>query len=127
MSRATRRCRAQLSRFWLVTMAYNRSVGRLGGQVLPYVTDSVSGAVSGLMTRRLGLSVAGGYSRGTSVGGAENAYDSPYASARVSYTLTRDLPVWVEYVYYRYGFNQATGLAPGFPLVMNRQGLHAGL
>jgi hypothetical protein len=83
--------------------------------------------VSGLVTQHLSLSGSGGYSRGDSAGLANNAYHSIYASGRVSYALTRFLPLYVEYVYYSYQFNTAVGLAPGIPLNVDRNGFRSGL
>ena len=117
----------QLSRFWSVTTSYNRGVGKVAAQALPYVTDAFGGGLSGLVTKHLTLSGSGGYSRGDSAGLANNAYHSINASGRIGYTLTRFLPLYVEYVYYSYQFNTAVGLAPGIPLNVARNGLRSGL
>ena len=56
-----------------------------------------------------------------------NRFDALNASTRLSYTATRYVPVYAEYVYYWYRFERPLGLAPGFPILVDRQGLRAGL
>jgi hypothetical protein len=59
--------------------------------------------------------------------GVNNGYASIYASGRLQYRLGRYVPIYGEYVYYNYRFDQQVGLASSFPLVMNRHGLRVGL
>lgn len=117
----------QLSRRWSASLAYNRGVGRAAAVTSAYVNDSVYVAVTGLVTPKFGLSGNTGYTRGTTASGSANAYQSIYATARVGYTVSRFFPVYVEYVYYFYKFNVATGLLAGFPLNIDRHGLRAGV
>ena len=117
----------QLSRRWSATLSYNRGVGKVGGQASPYVTDSIGGGVAGVVTPHLSLSGSGGYARGNTASGSQNAYHSMYASGRVNYALTRFLPIYGEYVYYGYEFNLPIGLARGLPLLVSRNGLRTGL
>jgi len=108
-------------------LAYRRSVGAFAGVSVPFVSDVASGAVSGLLTRRLSFSISGGYSHGNAVGLTPNRFDALNASTRLSYTATRYVPVYAEYVYYWYRFERPLGLAPGFPILVDRHGLRAGL
>lgn len=117
----------QLSQFWLLTAAYNRAVSRIGGLAAPFATDTGSVSVGGRVTRYLTLSGSGSFSRGAAVAVTSNAYDSTYGGGRLSYQLTRYLPVYAEYVYYFYQFQESIGLATGFPMNVNRHGLRAGL
>ena len=56
-----------------------------------------------------------------------NAYDAAYTTGRLTYELTRFLPVYTEYVYYFYRFNTSNGLAVNFPMNVNRNGVRLGL
>jgi hypothetical protein len=117
----------QLSQFWVLTASYNRAVSRIGGLAVPFLTDSGSGAVSGRLSKYLTLSGSGSFSRGNTAAVTNNAYDAAYTSGRVTYQLARYLPFYGEYVYYFYSFDEVVGLAPGFPMHVNRHGLRVGL
>ncbi len=117
----------QVNQTWTAVMSYSHDVGRVGVLAAPFVTDVVSGSLNGLWTRYVGLNATGGYTHGSAALGAQNAYMAANASGRISGRITRFLPVYLEYVYYYYRFDQSIGLAPGFPLLVNRQGLRTGL
>jgi hypothetical protein len=117
----------QMKRTWSTGVSYQRSVGKVGGLLTPFVTDSVSGSISGLWTRRFGFSASGGFSMGNSALLVKNTYNSVYANSRFHYELSRHVPVYVEYVYYQYDFSQSIGLAPGFPMAIRRNGIRGGL
>ena len=117
----------QMSRRSVASFAYNRSVGRAAAQTVPYVNDTFSAAVSSLVTAKFALTGSGGYSRGGTASGSSNDYYSIYTTARASYTLSRFLPVYAEYVYYFYTFDTATGLVAGFPTLVDRHGIRGGL
>lgn len=116
-----------LKRTWTTGVNYDRSSGKVGGLLTPFVTDSVSGSISGLWKPRFGFSGSGGFSRGNSVLIVKNSYHAVYGSARFHYDVTRHVPVYVEYVYYQYEFQQSLGLAQGFPLSVRRSGIRGGL
>ena len=117
----------QLSQFWTLALSYNRGVSRSGGLAAPFVSDVGAVSVGGLVTRRLSLVGTGSFSRGNTAVGSANAYDAAYTTGRVTYGLTRFLPLYTEYVYYFYRFNTPTGLAVNFPMNVNRQGVRVGL
>ena len=117
----------QLSRLWAAALVYNRSVVKVGGLAAPFISDTAGGSVGGLVTQHFGLYLSGGYAQGSAASGSQNDYHSINASSRISYTLTRFLPLYAEYVYYYYQFSTAIGLAPGFPVLVNRHGVRTGL
>jgi hypothetical protein len=117
----------QLKQTWVAALFYRRGVGNLGGVAIPFASDVVSVALTGLFTRHLSFDLNGGYSRGSSATAVQNGYTAVNASTRLRYTLSRYVPVYIEYVYYRYSFDRSIGLAPGFPLLVDRQGPRAGL
>lgn len=117
----------QMKRTWTTGVTYQRSVGKVGGLLAPFVTDGVWASLGGRWTRHLGLLATGGYSRGSAALRVDNGYDALYGSGRLHYDLGRYVPVYVEYVYYRYAFSQSLGLAPGFPISVQRHGIRVGL
>ena len=117
----------QMKRTWSTGVFYVRNTGKVGGLLTPFVSDSVSGSISGLWTRRFGFSGSGGFSLGGSALLFKNSYDAVYGSARFHYELSRHVPVYVEYVYYQYSFTQSLGLAQGFPMSVRRSGIRGGL
>ena len=86
----------QLSQFWSLSFAYNRSVSRLGGVATPYLTDLGSVAVGGLVTKKLSLTGTGSFTRGASATGVQNSFDAAYATGHVGYPITHLLPLYAE-------------------------------
>jgi len=117
----------QLQRTWTTGVDYSRTVEKVGALLTPFISDTVSGYLSGLWTRRFGVSASGGLSLGSSALVVTNSYDGLYGSGRFHYELSRHLPIFVEYVYYQYQFEQSRALAPGFPVAMRRNGIRFGL
>ncbi len=117
----------QMSRTWVAAISGHRDVSTFGGSFLPYVSDVVSGSIAGLVTRHVSFDASGGYSHGSSAVGITNAYNAVTGSTSLHFTLSRYLPVYVQYVYYFYRFDEAIGLAAAFPVTTNRSGVRAGL
>ena len=117
----------QLSQFWTLALSYNRGVSRSGGLAAPFVSDVGALSVGGLLTRHLSLAGIGSFSRGNTAVGTSNAYDAAYTTGRLTYELTRFLPIYTEYMYYFYRFNTSNGLAVNFPMNVNRNGVRLGL
>jgi len=117
----------QLQRTWTTGVSYSRNVGKVGALLTPFVTDTLSGYLSGLWTRKFGFSASGGLSLGNSALVVTNSYSGVYGNGRFHYELSRHVPIFVEYVYYQYGFEQSRALAPGFPMSMRRNGIRFGL
>jgi hypothetical protein len=117
----------RISQFWTSAFTYSRNVSRVGGVAVPFINDIAAGTISGLVTRHMGLSGGVSYSRGNTAVVTNNTYDALYASSRVTYTFTRYIPFYAEYIYYFYQFDAPTGLAFGVPLGVNRNGLRTGL
>ncbi len=116
----------QMKRTWTTGVSYLRSVEKVGGLLTPFISDTVSGHLSGLWTRNFGFSASGGFSIGESALVYTNGYDGVYGSGRFHYSLSRYVPIFVEYVYYKYLFDESQVLAPGFPRAMQRNGIRIG-
>jgi hypothetical protein len=117
----------QLRRTWTAALFAHRDVSTIGGIAIPFASNVVSGTLGGLWSRHVAVSVNGSYARGSSAIAVSNGYQLISGSSRLSFRLSRYLPAYVEYVYYHYRFENAFGLAPGFPLVIDRTGVRSGL
>ncbi|HEY7171217.1 MAG TPA: hypothetical protein VH417_10255 [Vicinamibacterales bacterium] len=117
----------QLTRRWLTSAYYRRDVDAFAGALDLFVTDSVSGSVTGAFSRKVTFSANGAFSSGRLANGITNGYQSASGGSRLSYLVTRHIPIYVEYVFYHYDFDRTIGLAPGFPLLTTRHGLRVGM
>lgn len=116
-----------LARTWLTGITYRRSISAYAGLVDPYLVDSVSGRLAGLLSKKTAMTVSGGYSSSRVAVELDNGFSTAFARARLSYALNRYLPVFGEYVYYHYRFERPVGPSVNLPLFMTRHGLRAGL
>jgi hypothetical protein len=117
----------QFTRTWGSSIAYHRGVNTFGGFAAPYITDVISGTLSGMWTRNFGFSGYSSYSRGAATAGIDSTYEALDSSGRVTYRLTRYMPIYVEYFYYFYGFDRLVGLVLPIPEQLQRHGLRTGL
>jgi len=117
----------QLSRTWLAAIYGHRDVSTFGGSFVPYASNVVSGTIAGLFTRHVSFDATAAYSHGSAAVAVSNGYDAVTGATSLHFTLTRYLPVYAQYVYYFYRFDQTIGLAPVFPVTTNRSGVRAGL
>ncbi len=94
----------------------------------PVFTDGASVGVEGFITYRLNLSASAGYSNGKSAlrRDARN-FDTYTGDVRLRYAWTRGLGVFAEYLYYFYDFRRSPQIAPGFPRMLERNGVRVGL
>jgi hypothetical protein len=117
----------QLRRTWTTAVFVHRDVSTIGGIAVPFASNVVSGTIGGLWNRHVAVSVNGSYARGSSAIAVSNGYQLISGSSRLSFTLSRYLPAYVEYVYYHYRFENPIGLASGFPVMIDRTGVRGGL
>jgi putative beta-barrel porin BBP2 len=117
----------QLTRRWSTSVYYRRDTDAFAGALDLFVTDNISGLLAGAFSRKLTVSAYGGYSVGRLANGITNGYQATSGGGRVSYLVSRYVPIYGEYVFYHYDFQRGVGLAPGFPLLTTRHGVRAGL
>ena len=117
----------QMSRTWIAALFVTRDVSMFGGALVPFASTVFSGSIGGLFTRHVSFDASGSYSHGSSALGVSNGYNALNGSSSLHFTLSRYLPMYVQYVYYFYRFDEAIGLAPAFPVTTNRSGVRAGL
>jgi hypothetical protein len=118
----------QMGRTWTAQAQYRREIRFIEGFDRPVFSDVASSSVGGLLTRRVDVAVNASYFTG-SVGLSQGAprFDSFSASARLRRALTRTLGAYVEYLFYRYEFDEAAVRPAGLPPMFNRNGARVGL
>jgi hypothetical protein len=117
----------QFGRTWQTRATYSRGLEYVPGLTAPVLTGGVTGSVDGLLSRRVDLSISGGYSNGNSALQAGSSFATYTGDVRLRYALTRTWALYTEYLYYYYDFSGTTQLAPGLPPHLERNGVRAGL
>jgi hypothetical protein len=118
----------QMKRTWSASALYSREVGFIEGFDEPVLTDSVTAALGGLMSRRLEFSTGAGYFNGA-IGFTPGAprFDSYSAWVRVRRALNQSLAAYAEYLFYHYEFDESISRPAGLPPRYSRNGVRAGL
>ena len=112
----------EIGRTWNATASYRRGVDFVEAFSEPFLSDSFSLGFGGMLNRRLQFgSVVGGALGSVGVGTAQD-YDTYYASATLTYGLTRYISLGTEYFFYRYRFDDTVRLPHGMSPHTNRQG-----
>jgi hypothetical protein len=119
--------RHQMGRSWSALLDYDRGVRYVEGFADPFLSDSISGTLSGLASRRANVNLQVGYSTGL-VGLASDApaYTTYFGNAGVDLGLTRLLAVRANYFYYQYAFERASATID-LPRQFDRHGVSVGL
>jgi len=116
------------SRSWSLRALYRRGVTFLDGTDQPFLSDSVSVSLAGLVTRRLDVSVTGGAILGdigveAGITAGATPYDTYTGSSRVRFGLTNSMALFTEYLATYSRYNSGTPVPTG----LNRGGLRFGL
>ena len=117
----------EIARTWTAYAAYNRALMFREGFDDPFLTDAVSIGLTGLVTRRLDVSVIGSMAFASQDVGDKNRYDSVVASAQARYALSQYLAAYARFVYYTYEFEEGIPLEPGLANSLDRRGVRVGL
>jgi opacity protein-like surface antigen len=117
----------EMGRTWTTSVAYQRSVNFHEGFADPFLSQSVSAALQGLISRKLHFGSSVSYSRGLIGAGTTNDYDTAAANAGLQYALSRSLAAYASYNFYRYKFPQGLAVDPRFPPALSRNGVRFGL
>jgi len=117
----------QFNRTWEARASYLRTLQYVPELVRPVDTDGVSATINGMLTRRMDLVVAAGYTSGTPASGrGGSAFDTYTVSAKVRQSLAGQFALDVEYLYYFYDFGLVQ-LPLGVPSAVERNGVRVGL
>jgi hypothetical protein len=115
------RLRHEMGRSWAATASYFRGLRYYESLSEPVFTNSISAALSGLITRRMQVSTTAWASIGD-VGFSphDKRFDTYAGLASVSYALFRHLSVSAHYARFHYRFDPAVPLPPGTPREIDR-------
>jgi hypothetical protein len=124
----TARLNREIGRSGHATAAYNRGVEFIEVFRSPLFADTIALDLGGALSRRMDLSVVGGYSFGR-LGWVEHAGRTKNynGSVRLRAALSRVTALLAEYHVYRYRFEQAGALPAGILPQLDRQGVRIGL
>jgi hypothetical protein len=118
----------QFRRTWRASGSYRRGVEYVPVLIEPIFADAARADLSGLLARRVDLSLSAGFAAGESaLSGAADQLDTYTGTARVRFALTRALALYTEYFYYFYDLHGSTQLAPELPNTFEQHGIRAGL
>jgi hypothetical protein len=119
----------EIGRSWLASAAYDRGVQFVDTLLLPVLSDSFSGNVRGLITRRLEFNsgVQGSTGRIGFSRAEGQSFDTYQAFSSLAYALSRFANVSVSYSYYQYKFDGDTLLPTGIARDFDRQSVRANL
>lgn len=117
----------QFGRAWQVRGAYRRSLEYMSELIEPVFTGGVTAAVGGLISRRLDLLIAGGYSSGEGAVLSTSSFTTYTANVRSRLAVTQTLAIYLQYLYYFYEFGGETLLAPGLSPRFERNGVRVGV
>jgi hypothetical protein len=117
----------EMGRTWTASVAVRRSVDYHEGFADPFIAQSASATLAGMLSRRLSSSSSLSYSAGTIGVGAGRNFGSGVFTSGLQYAISRYLAAMVDYVYYRYRFDAAVAVDPRFPRSLSRNGVRVGL
>jgi hypothetical protein len=116
----------EIGRSWNARGSYGRHVRFDEAFEEPVLTDAVSGALTGLITRRLHVSLTARAAR-ANVGltGGKPRPASYHAGASLQSAVTRFMSVGLSYSYYHHQFDETAQLPSGFLRSADRQTVRA--
>jgi opacity protein-like surface antigen len=117
----------ELGRTWTASAVYRRSVDFHEGFADPFLSQSVSADLQGMLARRLRFTSAVAYSRGLIGARSSDTFATTSVTAGLEYGISRRLAAFVNYVYYQYEFATQAAVDPRFPDRLNRDGVRMGL
>jgi len=117
----------EMGRTWTTAIAYQRSLSFHEGFVDPFLAQSASASLTGLLSHRLHFMSTAAWTGGVIGGGTNNDFSSSSAGAGLQYALTRALASYVNYIYYQYTVPPGLAVDPRFPPSLARTGVRFGL
>lgn len=107
--------RREIGRTWFSSVGYTRDLTFVTVFQRPTFTESIKGTLTGLVSRRVSVSSVASVSRGKiGVSDDANGYSVYQAGGGLTVGLVRSLGLSTHYSYFRYRFDQATGLPGAF-------------
>jgi hypothetical protein len=116
----------ELARSWIASIAYARTAQLLEGFGDPLVSDGVTASTSGLLARRLQLSLRATGSNGTfGFGGADRGTRRAEAVADMVFGVSRYFGLGMSYGYFLREYDRGVQLPPGFSRHIDSQSVQA--
>jgi hypothetical protein len=116
------------ARSWAARGSFRRGLEFVPGLAQPVYANGVTAGLDGLLSRRLEIGFAGGYSQGRSaLAPAASQFDTYNGSVRLQYALANSTAIHVEYLYYFYDFLGDALVLSGAPPRLERNGVRVGL
>jgi hypothetical protein len=118
----------QFNRTWTGRAYWRRGLEYVIDLPTPVFADGVSVGADGLLSRRMDMTIATGFSSGESLLNRNSLqFDTYTGDLRLRYALTRTWAAYVQYLYYFYDFRERALLLPGIPAGLTRNGARAGI
>jgi hypothetical protein len=117
----------EMGRTWTASLAVRRSVDYHEGFADPFIAQSASASLTGLLSRRLSFMSTVAFSQGTVGVGNGRDFSTGMAGVGLQYGITRFLAATANYMYYRYRFDPLVAVDPRFPRSLSRNGVQLGL
>jgi hypothetical protein len=115
----------QVSGRWTTQLAFARGLQTIDTAPRPFIGETVTGSLSGYLTRRIGIRLAPSYGHGTDVTAGTGSYRSYSNQARIDVAFSRFWAVYVEHFFYNYRMTGGAGIS--LPPGLDRQGVRTGL
>jgi hypothetical protein len=120
------RVNREIGRTWNASLAYSRGLNFSEVLAQPVFSDSVVAGVGGFLNRRVQFTSNGGFSIGdVGLSSSKSKYSTYNANASLTTAITRHVGVVVDYLYYRYSFDDRRVLPLGYPGNVNRNDIRA--
>jgi hypothetical protein len=115
------------SQTWTASATVRRGLEYATDLPTPVVTNGAIASVTGLLTRRVDVSILAAYASGESILNRNTLFFDTYTGdVRVRFAVSRTLALFAEYLYYYYDFQNGALLLP-IPPGLERNGVRAGL
>jgi hypothetical protein len=115
----------QFRRTWRASASYQRGAEYVAVLTVPVFADSARADLSGLIGRRVDVSLSAAYADGESALLSRGQLESYTGTARARFALTRTFALYTEYFYYFYDL-RGSQLAPELPRTYEQHGIRAG-
>jgi hypothetical protein len=118
----------EIGRTWTSTVSYYRNAALSETFRQPVMSDTVTAGLTGMINRRLEVSIYGGFAHGdVGFDPTAQAFHALYATVSSTVGLTRSIGLVTTYGYYRYNFAEGVELPHGLPIRSDRQAVSVGL
>lgn len=112
---------------WIGAVRYHRGVTFIDEVVDPLLSDSVSGELAGLLSRRVDFTASATFTRGLVGFNNRNPYQIYGARSQVRYALSRMMALYGEYLLFHYQFPATIVITGDLPASTSRQAVKVGI